>query len=430
MIQLQFINYLLSTKDVSILERNAITKDYFTEYSDEFDFIVNHYQTYKVIPDIETFVSKFQDFSVLQVSESERYLVDSLREEYLYSKSVPVIKRAAELLKTDANAASQYLQSELINLTPNYTTTYVDIIHSDNRVNVFEDKSLNPDTWYIPTGFEELDYIVNGWQQGEEFVVIFARTGQGKSWFLIKSMQHAWLMGKNVGYISPEMTADKIGYRFDTLNHNYSNRALLRGDTSEIAVADYRNYIKELNNHDNKFLVATPLDFNKQVTVAKLRDFVNKNKLDILAVDGITYLTDERYKRGDTKTTTLTNISEDLMQLSVELKIPVLVVVQSNRGGVKEDENATPALEDIRDSDGISHNATKVIALKQKEEGLVIEIKKHRDGAVGGKLTYLWDIDKGEFSWMGGSDDTAPPAEKEKRKSEIKEPFKQGKVVF
>ena len=30
------------------------------------------------------------------------------------------------------------------------------------------------------------------------------------------------------------------------------------------------------------------------------------------------------------------------MQLSCELKIPILVVVQSNRGGVKEDVNATP----------------------------------------------------------------------------------------
>ena len=109
-------------------------------------------------------------------------------------------------------------------------------------------------------------------------------------------------------------------------------------------------------------------------------------------------MSDERYKRGDNKTITLTNISEDLMQLSTELRIPVLVVVQSNRGGIKEDPNATPDLEDIRDSDGISHNATKVISLRQKDEALLMEIKKHRDGIFGEKLCYQWDADVGDFT--------------------------------
>jgi len=142
-------------------------------------------------------------------------------------------------------------------------------------------------------------------------------------------------------------------------------------------------------------------------------------------------MTDERYKRGDTKTTSLTNISQDLMSLSCELKIPILIVVQSNRGGVKDDADATPNLEDIRDSDGISHNATKVISLKQKENALVMEIKKHRDGRVGSKLTYLWDIDEGKFTWLASDDDFASSENKEKQKENIKNEYKdKNKVVF
>lgn len=431
MVQLQFINYVLASKDINIIRDNNITPEYFLEYEDEINFILDHYSQYKQVPDLETFINKFQDFESLNVTDSPRYLVDALREEYLYSKTVPVIKHAAELLKADANEASRYLQSEIVNIAPNYTTPYVDIIHSDNRVKVFEDKSLNADKWFIETGFKELDDIVMGWQKGEELVVIFARTGQGKSWVLVKSMQHAWMMGNNVGYISPEMTADKIGYRFDTVNHNFSNKALLRGDVSAVTVEEYRQYNDKLSNSKSKFLVSTPLDFNKKVTVSKLRTFVEANKLDVLAIDGITYLTDERYKRGDNKTTTLTNISEDLMQLSVELKIPVLVVVQSNRGGVTEDENATPELENIRDSDGISHNATKVISLRQKEQGLLMEIKKNRDGMMGDKLTYLWNIDVGEFEWIPSNSDSAPKERKEERIHEVKQKFKNDrKVVF
>ena len=428
MVSLQILNKIISTKDISIITDNNLTIDYFLEYEDEYSFIKEHFDNYKNVPDTETFINKFPDFELLEVNESDRYLVDAIREEYLYSKSVPVIKKAAELLKSDSNEASRYLQSELVNLTPNYITPYVDIIHSNSRVEMFEDKSNNKDKWFIPTGFEELDDIIYGWQCGEEFVVIFARTGIGKSWVLVKTVQHAWEIGKNVGYVSPEMSADKIGYRFDTLNNHFSNMALVRGDKSKVSIDEYRQYNEKLAEHNNSILVSTPMDFNKQVTVGKLRTFVQANNLDMLAIDGITYMTDERYKRGDNKTTSLTNISEDLMALSCELKIPILVVVQSNRGGTEKD---TPDLEDIRDSDGIAHNATKVISLNQKEEALVMKIKKNRDGKVGDKLTYLWDIDLGEFTWMPGDCDSATIERKEQKREEVKKEYKEKrKVVF
>ena len=428
MVSLQILNRVISTKDISIITDNNLTIDYFLEYEDEYSFIKEHFDNYKNVPDTETFINKFPDFELLEVNESDRYLVDAIREEYLYSKSVPVIKKAAELLKSDSNEASRYLQSELVNLTPNYTTPYVDIIHSNSRVEMFEDKSNNKDKWFIPTGFEELDDIIYGWQCGEEFVVIFARTGIGKSWVLVKTVQHAWEIGKNVGYISPEMSADKIGYRFDTLNNHFSNMALVRGDKSKVSIDEYKQYNEKLAEHNNSILVSTPMDFNKQVTVGKLRTFVQANNLDMLAIDGITYMTDERYKRGDNKTTSLTNISEDLMALSCELKIPILVVVQSNRGGTEKD---TPDLEDIRDSDGIAHNATKVISLNQKEEALVMKIKKNRDGKIGDKLTYLWDIDLGEFTWMPGDCDSATIERKEQKREEVKKEYKEKrKVVF
>lgn len=428
MVSLQILNKIISTKDISIITDNNLTIDYFLEYEDEYSFIKEHFDNYKNVPDTETFINRFPDFELLEVNESDRYLVDAIREEYLYSKSVPVIKKAAELLKSDANEASRYLQSELVNLTPNYTTPYVDIIHSNSRVEMFEDKSNNKDKWFIPTGFEELDDIIYGWQCGEEFVVIFARTGIGKSWVLVKTVQHAWEIGKNVGYVSPEMSADKIGYRFDTLNNHFSNMALVRGDKSKVSIDEYRQYNEKLAEHNNRILVSTPMDFNKKVTVGKLRTFIQENNLDMLAIDGITYMTDERYKRGDNKTTSLTNISEDLMALSCELKIPILVVVQSNRGGTEKD---TPDLEDIRDSDGIAHNATKVISLNQKEEALVMKIKKNRDGKIGDKLTYLWDIDLGEFTWMPGDCDSATIERKEQKREEVKKEYKEKrKVVF
>jgi len=198
------------------------------------------------------------------------------------------------------------------------------------------------------------------------------------------------------------MSANQIGYRFDTLNSHFSNFALYAGRDTEENYEEYINNLK--NNAKNKFIVATPLDFNKKITVSKLRKFCLKYKIDVLGIDGITYLTDERYKRGDNKTTSLTNISEDLMSLSCELKIPIIAVVQANRSGVEENGDV-PSLESIRDSDGISHNASKVLSIRQHNNKLKMEITKARNCKVGTKLVYDWQIDVGRFEFNPNPDD-------------------------
>ena len=428
MVSLQIINKVLDTKNLSLILNNGLTKDYFQGYEYEYDFIINHYNQYGTVPDVQTFLDNFREHQYFQVEELDNYLLDKIYEESLFSKGVEVLNKCAEVMKSNANDAVDYLVSEIPNLQPKRANVGVDIIrNADERLNTFESKKNSEDGWFYTTGFQELDSIVHGWEKGEDFIVFFARTGQGKSWILVKTIGHVWEIGGRVGYISPEMSPTKIGYRFDTIFKNFSNRNLIWGQDEP----DYREYIEELKNHKNPFIVATPKDFNKRITVSKLREFIISNKLDILAVDGITYLTDERFKKGDNKTISLTNISEDLINLSVELSIPILVVVQSNRGGVRDDESdGTPELENIRDSDGIAQNATKVIALRQTGAGLEMGIKKNRDGGTGGKLLYYWDIDKGEFSYIPSEEDASVPKEREKKTEQVKKSYKDVKDVF
>ena len=103
-------------------------------------------------------------------------------------------------------------------------------------------------------------------------------------------LEHAWKVGKlRVGLVEPEMSANKTGYRFDTLHGHISSRALYRGED----ISGYPRYIDRLSRIDVPFYVAHPKDFNKEVTVSKLKSWCELNNLDILAVDGISYLHDE-----------------------------------------------------------------------------------------------------------------------------------------
>ena len=422
MVQIQILNKILASKSLDLIINNDLTESHFGEYSNEYNFIMEHYRKYGNVPDLATFVDTFNEFSVIEVTESDSYLIDKINEDFQYRVLVPVLQKAADLAQGNSIEAVDYLKSTLTQIGVLEGVDGVDIIKgAKSRLEEYLKKKNSKEPWMRPTGFKELDEVIGGLSPGEEFVVIVARTNQGKSWILCKIAEHNWKFGANVGYISPEMSENQIGYRFDTLNKHFSNFNLYTGRDVE----NYEEHIENLmSNASNSFIVATPLHFNKKITIQKLKKFILKNKLDLLCIDGITYLTDERYKKGDNKTTSLTNISEDLMGLSCELKIPIIAVVQANRTGIEED-GSVPALESIRDSDGIAHNASKVISIRQHNNKLKMEVTKARNCKVGTKLCYDWQIDTGTFEYNASPDELNETEEVESRyqqRSQHREP--------
>ena len=397
-VELSILNKALTTKELGLLDK--LDDTYFPVYKTEYNFIKQHYNEYGVIPDKVTVLDKFPDFGILDVYESDEYLLDEISEQHLYGEAVPVIQQVANLLQTNSAEAVEFLKAQATKLQLPSRTVGVDIVQNfDKRYDEYEKMSEDRGNFVIPTGFKELDDLVGGWSRGEEFVVIFARTGQGKSWIMIKSLMEAWRAGYRVGIIEPEMSVEKTGYRFDSLYGNISNRALMRG---EPLPTKYKEYGEELKTHENPFVVATPREFGRRITVSKLRNFVKSHNLDMLGIDGISYLTDERFVKGDNRTTSLTNISEDLMDLSIELKIPILVVAQSNREGVRED---VPGLENIRDSDGIAYNCSVALSARSKDGILELQVQKNRNGNMGNKLTYSWVADTGDFAYINENED-------------------------
>ena len=142
-------------------------------------------------------------------------------------------------------------------------------------------------------------------------------------------------------------------------------------------------------------------------------------------------------KRSDNRTTQLTNISEDLMDLSIELKVPIIVVAQSNREGANTEE--APGLENIRDSDGIAYNCSIAISARQKDAKVEMNVRKNRNGVTGDKLSYLWDIDTGKFTFVENDDDDEHPTRQVTRSDEDDTPpwanqsapeYKDGTEVF
>lgn len=424
MIQLQFLNRVLDTQDSSLLVINNLTEEYFSDYLGEFKYIKTHLDTYGNIPDKASFLSKFPNFDVLSVTETDSYLIDELyqdRNKRFLAKTFNNVRKLLNEGKVD-EAMNAYTSASS-DMTQAIHLDSVDLIRDTSRYDAYVDKCQDFSKFYIKTGFKELDEMIGGWDRNEELATIVARPGVGKSWVLLMVAKAALEQGLRVGIYSGEMSEHKVGYRFDTLVSHISNMGIMRGNST--IQNDYKNYIDSLQtNFTGCLKVITPAMINGPAGVTALRAFVEKEKLDILCIDQHSLLEDDRKARNPVDKAA--NISRDLKNLQVLKKIPIIAVSQQNRGATDDG----PSTANVAQSDRISQDSTVIVFLEQKDGILTLNLVKSRDSVNGKKIHYAYDFDKGIFTYMPEEGDPLSNSHCEDLRREFENEPTQGDDVF
>ena len=404
-VESQLISYVINHHSLDFWDDNGIDESFFFDHPRTYEFIRGYYDEYNTTPTEETLnhflnqesIKDVESIRLYENTDNERNLIECAKDNRAFLRfQKNVVPEANRLMMDDAWEAMEYMQSQIAALLKDKKDDKVISINREafKRFETYKER-CNSDTPYMyGTGFKELDDLIGGLRKSEELCVIYARTGNCKTWVLNRIMQYNWHLGRNVGIFSPEMSADTLGRRFDTLEGHFDNYGITSGRhiTNEDAYKEYAIAMSAKNGAEYKY--CNPATFGHKCTVSKLRRFVEQNDIEILGIDGISYIQDERYQKGDSITTRLTHIAEDLMSMSMELQIPIVVVAQANRTGVSED---TPELDSIRDSDGISHNSTLAISVRMKDDILTMKITKARYSKIGEKLRYKCDLNYGQF---------------------------------
>ena len=397
MCELQAINYVYSKNSIQMFILNGITSDYFTTYKDHYNYIIRYHEKYNQLPSKEIFQSKFSDnFEWIVVSDSEESIIDRLREAKLFRDLINDYKDIGELIKSEntvkaiekmASISQQYLKQE--------QSSCVDLISDAKlRFDAYMERCENPEKAFVTTGLKELDDILGGWDLKNETAAICARTGFGKSWWMIFFALMAAKSGLRVGYYSGEMEIDLVGYRLDTFMGNIANGSLTHGNAN--VKNQYETYMESLNKVvPGHIFCITPDMLDGSATVGKLRAFIEKYDLQMLCVDQLSLLDDQR--RAKTPREQFANISKDLRALQRLKKIPILEAVQLNR----EDTTETgPTTKNIAESDRIGQDATTVLFIERKSDNVIFTVGKARNAKTGDKLTYAWNINMGTFHYI------------------------------
>ena len=400
MIQLQVLNRILRNRDMSIVSMNNLSSDFFSDYTKEFAFIKEHYEKYGNVCDFETFIDAFPNFDVIEVNESDQYLVAKLVDDFntrRLAETFNGIKRLLVQGKTD-DAMSLFRNAES-SLKTGAAISCVDLIKDVSRYDAYVDKTKGLDKFYVKTGFSELDSIIGGFDRQDELATIVARTNYGKSWVLLKCAASACQQGLNVGIYSGEMSENKVGYRLDTILGHISNGGLVHGN--DAIANEYRAYIESLPTLVNGSIkVLTPYMIAGTADVNALRAFIEKEHLDILFIDQLSLLEDARH--GKTSVEKMSNISKDLKLLQVMKKIPIISVSQQNRTTT---ESGAVDTTQIAQSDRIGQDSTLIVFIEKKDDMMKLTLVKSRDTANGNVINYKVDLNRGIFQYIPDEND-------------------------
>lgn len=298
------------------------------------------------------------------------------------------------ILSGKVDEATSLYQQEAENLHVGISLQSVDILKDTSRYEAYLERTKDFNKYYITTGFIELDQIIGGWDRQEELATIVARTNYGKSWILLKAASAAAKQGLKVGIYSGEMSERKVGYRLDTLIGHIPNGSLVHGNIS--IQSEYEQFIKNLPTMFTGFIkVLTPNMINGPADVNSLRVFIEKEGLDILFVDQLSLLEDQRH--GKTPVEKAANISRDMKNLQVLKRVPIVSVSQQNR---TKNEGGGVDTTQIAQSDRIGQDSTCIIFLEKDEDIIKLVLVKSRDSVNGKTLSYLVDFNNGNFTFI------------------------------
>jgi len=234
--------------------------------------------------------------------------------------------------------------------------------NSDDRYEFYHRKEER-----IPFDLDYFNKITKGGLPTKTLNIALAGTGVGKSLFMCHVAAGCMIQGRNVLYITLEMSEEKIAERIDA--------NLLNVTTDELVELTKEVYDKKVSRVRGK--TTGKLIIKEYPTAAAssvhFRTLLNELNLkrsfvpDIIFIDYLNICCSARIKAGANinSYTYVKAIAEELRGLAVEFNVPIVSATQTTRSGFTSSD---PGLEDTSESFGLPATADLMFALITSEE--------------------------------------------------------------
>lgn len=213
----------------------------------------------------------------------------------------------------------------------------------------------------ISSSLDALDDMILGLQDSD-LVILAARPSMGKTAFMLQMRRHAAKLGKRPLTISMEMTAEQVYMRdiaaVGSVNYKRVQNPILADE-------------QDMQCIQRAFAEMEPwewwLDDTSSMTVGQICSRIRRAKKDhdigIAFIDYLQFIDLGEVRNGIPAA--LQNVTRMLKALAKELRIPIVLLSQLNRG-LESRTNKRPMMSDLRESGAIEQDADVVLFLHRE----------------------------------------------------------------
>lgn len=214
----------------------------------------------------------------------------------------------------------------------------------------------------IPFDLEMLNLVTAGGLPPRSLTIFIAGVHIGKSFVLAHIAASQYAMGKNVLYITMEMSEDETGKRIDA--------NLLGVNIEELVDMPLENFQAKMRIKGQSVGKLKIKEYPGGVSTAVFRRLLDEYRIkegfvpDIVYVDQLVNCSSATVKLGPNVGIyqVMKNVTEELRAIAVEYDLPVVTASQLNRDGSKSGD---PKMTDTAESWGIPQQADVIIAISR-----------------------------------------------------------------
>jgi len=232
----------------------------------------------------------------------------------------------------------------------------------DDRYEFYHEKEEK-----IPFDLDFFNKITKGGLPTKTLNIALAGTGVGKSLFMVHVAANCLMQGKNVLYITLEMSENRIAERVDA---NLMNVTM--DDLRDLPRHMYENKFEKISKKTQGQLIVKEYP-TASAHCGHFRALLNELALkktfrpDIIFIDYLNICASSRFRHGAVVNsyTYIKAIAEEMRGLAVEFDLPIMSATQTTRTGFVSSDIG---LEDTSESFGLPATADLMFALISTEE--------------------------------------------------------------
>jgi archaellum biogenesis ATPase FlaH len=259
------------------------------------------------------------------------------------------------------------------------------------------------DEEHIPFDLDMFNQITKGGLVKKSLKIALAGTGVGKSLFMCHCAAGNLSMGKNVLYITMEMSEEKVAERIDA---NLLNVAI--DQLENLSKNVFTSKVQAVAKKTQGKLIIKEYPTG-QANASHFRALLNEMKLkknfipDVIYIDYLNICSSARMKAmggAINSYTYIKSIAEEIRGLAVEFNLPIMSATQTTRGGYGNDD---VGLEDTSESFGLPATADLMFALISNEELannnqiLIKQLKNRYNDATGINQRFVVGVDRNKM---------------------------------